>query len=131
MTEGYIYILFNRAFQNDQYKIGKTTTTPEARAGNIRGNGPASGSQSSAFGAGANAKKGVPSATGQVSARPQTRVAGFKNYDWFPQMEPANVAARAACVMRIPGGSCGIRSGSHQLLPARAGCLGRFGFAGL
>jgi len=88
MTEGYIYILFNRAFQNDQYKIGKTTTTPEARAGNIRGNGPASGSQSSAFGAGANAKKGVPSATGQVSARPQTRVAGFKNYDWFPQMEP-------------------------------------------
>jgi hypothetical protein len=88
MTEGSIYILFNRAFQNDQYKIGKTTTTPEARAGNIRGNGPASGSQSSAFGAGANAKKGVPSATGQVSARPQTRVAGFKNYDWFPQMEP-------------------------------------------
>ena len=31
MTEEYIYILFNRAFQNDQYKIGKTTTTPGAR----------------------------------------------------------------------------------------------------
>jgi hypothetical protein len=32
MTEGYIYILLNRAFQNDHYKIGMTTKTPEERA---------------------------------------------------------------------------------------------------
>ena len=32
MAEGYIYILLNRAFQNDQYKIGMTTKTPEERA---------------------------------------------------------------------------------------------------
>ncbi|MGO7306901.1 GIY-YIG nuclease family protein [Rhizobium ruizarguesonis] len=32
MAEGYIYILFNRAFQNDQYKIGMTTKTGEERA---------------------------------------------------------------------------------------------------
>jgi predicted transport protein len=32
MAEGYIYILFNRAFQNDHYKIGMTTKTPEERA---------------------------------------------------------------------------------------------------
>ncbi len=32
MTEGYVYILFNRAFQNDQYKIGMTTKNPEERA---------------------------------------------------------------------------------------------------
>jgi hypothetical protein len=37
MTEGYIYILFNRAFQNDQYKIGKTTTTPEDARGKYPG----------------------------------------------------------------------------------------------
>lgn len=32
MAEGYIYILLNRAFQNDHYKIGMTTKTPEERA---------------------------------------------------------------------------------------------------
>jgi hypothetical protein len=32
MAEGYIYILFNRAFQNNHYKIGMTTKTPEERA---------------------------------------------------------------------------------------------------
>jgi predicted transport protein len=32
MTEGYVYILLNRAFQNDYYKIGMTTKTPEERA---------------------------------------------------------------------------------------------------
>ena len=32
MAEGYIYILFNRAFQNDHYKIGMTTKMPEERA---------------------------------------------------------------------------------------------------
>jgi hypothetical protein len=32
MAKGYIYILFNRAFQNDHYKIGMTTKTPEERA---------------------------------------------------------------------------------------------------
>jgi hypothetical protein len=32
MAEGYIYILFNRAFQTDHYKIGMTTKTPEERA---------------------------------------------------------------------------------------------------
>jgi len=32
MSEGYIYILLNRAFQNDHYKIGMTTKTPEERA---------------------------------------------------------------------------------------------------
>jgi hypothetical protein len=35
MSEGYIYILFNRAFQNDHYKIGMTTKTPEERAREI------------------------------------------------------------------------------------------------
>ncbi|MBM3580498.1 MAG: GIY-YIG nuclease family protein [Alphaproteobacteria bacterium] len=35
MSEGYIYILFNRAFQKDHYKIGKTTKTPELRAAEI------------------------------------------------------------------------------------------------
>lgn len=35
MAEGYIYILFNRAFQNDHYKIGMTTKTPEERAREI------------------------------------------------------------------------------------------------
>lgn len=37
MAEGYIYILFNRAFQNDHYKIGMTTKTPEERAREISG----------------------------------------------------------------------------------------------
>ena len=32
MAAGYVYILFNRAFQNDHYKIGMTTKTPEERA---------------------------------------------------------------------------------------------------
>ena len=32
MAEGYIYILLNRAFQNDHYKIGMTTKTSENRA---------------------------------------------------------------------------------------------------
>ena len=32
MAVGYIYILLNRAFQNDHYKIGMTTKTPEERA---------------------------------------------------------------------------------------------------
>ena len=32
MSEGYIYIMLNRAFQNDHYKIGMTTNAPEARA---------------------------------------------------------------------------------------------------
>jgi len=32
MSEGYIYILFNRSLRNDFYKIGKTTRTPEQRA---------------------------------------------------------------------------------------------------
>ena len=32
MLEGYIYILLNRAFQNDHYKIGMTTKTSEERA---------------------------------------------------------------------------------------------------
>jgi hypothetical protein len=32
MAEGDIYILFNRAFQNDHYKIGMTTKAPEDRA---------------------------------------------------------------------------------------------------
>lgn len=35
MAEGYIYILFNRAFHNDQYKIGMTTKTPAQRAQEI------------------------------------------------------------------------------------------------
>jgi predicted transport protein len=35
MAEGYIYILLNRAFQNDHYKIGMTTKTPEDRAREI------------------------------------------------------------------------------------------------
>jgi len=35
MAEGYIYILFNRAFQNDHFKIGMTTKTPEERAREI------------------------------------------------------------------------------------------------
>jgi hypothetical protein len=35
MAEGYIYILLNRAFQNDHYKIGMTTKTPEERAREI------------------------------------------------------------------------------------------------
>ncbi len=35
MSEGYVYILLNRAFQNDHYKIGMTTKTPEARAREI------------------------------------------------------------------------------------------------
>ncbi len=40
MAQGYIYILFNRAFQNDQYKIGMTTKAPEERAQEIsRGTG--------------------------------------------------------------------------------------------
>ena len=37
MTEGYIYILLNRAFQNDHYKIGMTTKTPEKRARELSG----------------------------------------------------------------------------------------------
>jgi hypothetical protein len=37
MAEGYIYILLNRAFQNDHYKIGKTTKTPEERARELSG----------------------------------------------------------------------------------------------
>ena len=32
MAEGYIYILLNRAFQDDHYKNGMTTKTPEERA---------------------------------------------------------------------------------------------------
>ena len=32
MSEGYVYILFNPAFREDQYKIGKTTKKPEVRA---------------------------------------------------------------------------------------------------
>lgn len=32
MAEGYIYILLNRAFQNDHYKIGMTTKEPKERA---------------------------------------------------------------------------------------------------
>jgi len=32
MTTGYIYILFNPAYRANQYKIGKTTKTPQARA---------------------------------------------------------------------------------------------------
>jgi T5orf172 domain len=32
MTEGYIYILINRAYQSDYYKIGMTTKTPQERA---------------------------------------------------------------------------------------------------
>src|ERR1700675_1066802 len=35
MAEGYIYILLKRAFQNDHYKIGMTTKTPEDRAREI------------------------------------------------------------------------------------------------
>jgi hypothetical protein len=35
MAEGYIYILFNRAVQNDHYKIGMTTKTPGQRAQEI------------------------------------------------------------------------------------------------
>lgn len=35
MAEGYIYILFNRALQNDHYKIGMTTKKPEERAREI------------------------------------------------------------------------------------------------
>jgi hypothetical protein len=35
MPEGYVYILLNRAFQNDHYKIGMTTKTPEERAREI------------------------------------------------------------------------------------------------
>lgn len=35
MAEGYIYILLNRAFQNDHYKIGMTTKMPEERAREI------------------------------------------------------------------------------------------------
>jgi len=35
MSEGYIYILLNRAFQNDHYKIGMTTKIPEERAREI------------------------------------------------------------------------------------------------
>jgi predicted transport protein len=35
MAEGFIYILLNRAFQNDHYKIGMTTKTPEERAREI------------------------------------------------------------------------------------------------
>jgi hypothetical protein len=37
MTEGYIYILFNRAYQSDYYKIGMTTKTPQERALDISG----------------------------------------------------------------------------------------------
>jgi predicted transport protein len=37
MAEGYIYILLNRAFQNDHYKIGMTTKTPEERARELSG----------------------------------------------------------------------------------------------
>src|SRR5665213_2339470 len=37
MAEGYIYILFNRVFQNDHYKIGMTTKTPEERARELSG----------------------------------------------------------------------------------------------
>jgi predicted transport protein len=32
VPEGYIYILFNRAFQTDHYKIGMTMKTPDVRA---------------------------------------------------------------------------------------------------
>jgi predicted transport protein len=35
MSQGYVYILLNRAFQNDHYKIGMTTKTPEERAREI------------------------------------------------------------------------------------------------
>lgn len=35
MAEGFIYILINRAFQNDQYKIGMTTKSPHERAREI------------------------------------------------------------------------------------------------
>ena len=35
MAEGYIYILLNRAFQNDHYKIGMTTKTPTKRADDL------------------------------------------------------------------------------------------------
>ncbi len=35
MAEGYIYVLFNPSFQRDQFKIGKTTKTPEVRAREI------------------------------------------------------------------------------------------------
>jgi hypothetical protein len=35
MAEGYIYILLNRAFQNDHYKIGMTKKRPEERAREI------------------------------------------------------------------------------------------------
>ena len=35
MAEGFIYILLNRAFQNDHYKIGMTTKTPDERAREI------------------------------------------------------------------------------------------------
>ena len=37
MAVGYIYILLNRAFQNDHYKIGMTTKTPEERARELSG----------------------------------------------------------------------------------------------
>ena len=37
MAEGYIYILLNRAFQNDHYKIGMTTKKPEERAQDLSG----------------------------------------------------------------------------------------------
>jgi hypothetical protein len=37
MADGYIYILLNRAFQNDHYKIGMTTKTPEERARELSG----------------------------------------------------------------------------------------------
>jgi hypothetical protein len=35
MAEGFLYILLNRAFQNDQYKIGMTTKTLTERAREI------------------------------------------------------------------------------------------------
>jgi hypothetical protein len=35
MAKGFIYILLNRAFQNDQYKIGMTTKSAEKRAREI------------------------------------------------------------------------------------------------
>ena len=35
MSKGYVYILFNPAFQTNQYKIGKTTKRPEVRAREI------------------------------------------------------------------------------------------------
>lgn len=37
IAKGYIYILLNRAFQNDHYKIGMTTKKPEEQAQELSG----------------------------------------------------------------------------------------------